>query len=143
MKAKKSTGHTKGLREQLRDERKHRKLSTEAVAELIVKRLAEQVAEQVAAGEPVDADPTLSGESLRLYEKMERNPKINVFAAWAHVLGMKLVVELDRAELGRTNVMIKTPEAIEIAKMVDAMPSGRRKALLRYLQEQEATDAEE
>lgn len=113
-----STGHSRHLRQVLRAARLEQHLS------------AQQVADRVAAALGRDS---MSGQSVLYWEGFERHPPIDVFAAWARVLGYRLIVDLDRADNQRTPVLIRHPEVAEIARLLDDGTPEMRAAVATIL----------
>ena len=99
------TGHTEMLRRRLRARREELKLSQQDVADRIAAALGE---------------PHRAATSVTNYEAMTRQPKINVFAAWARAVGLRLVVDLDDAESTRVPVLVQ-PDRAELAKALDVL----------------------
>lgn len=115
-----STGHSRSMRLTLKAAREERGWSAREVGEKIAEHLSEMEDEKVDA---------VSMNTVYAWEKFERHPSIAMYAAWARVLGFKLVVMLDGSDSGRTAVMVRSAEAAEIARRVDALPADKRKAI--------------
>ncbi len=105
----------------LRQARDEAGLSAREVGERIAARLRESGDE--------DATP-VSPSTIYAWEQFERHPSIANFAAWARVLGYRLIVELDGADSGRRPVLVRTEEAAEVARLVDLLPAEKRRAVL-------------
>lgn len=112
------TGHSRHLRRVLADQRSKLGLS------------AQEVANRVAAMLDIES---LSHQSIRYWESFDRHPPIDRFAAWADVLGKKLLVDLKDKNVPGHMVILKTPEAIEIARLVDLAPESKRRAALSVI----------
>lgn len=106
--AAETTGHSRHLRNVLRAAREKRGLSQREVAEAVTARLS---------GE----DKRISSTSISAYETFTRHPPINVMAAWARVLGFRLIVELDDAASQRVVVSLR-PRAADVARLLDLLP---------------------
>lgn len=121
------TGHSKALRNTLKHARLKAGLSARAVADRIAARL-------VALGNP-DVKPVVPS-TIYAWEDFDRHPSISNFAAWARVLGYRLLVELDGADSRRMTVLVNTPEAAEAARTIDRLPAPERAraiAMIRLL----------
>lgn len=103
-----TTGHSRHLRNVLRAAREKRGLSQREVAEAVTARLS-------------DHDKHISSTSISAYETFTRHPPINVMAAWARVLGFRLIVELDDAASQRVVVSLR-PRAADVARLLDLLP---------------------
>lgn len=115
------TGHSKGLRLILKQARDQQGLSAKAVGERIALHLQ-------ALGD-ADAEP-VSPSTIYAWESFDRHPSIANFAAWARVLGYRLIVELDSATSDRAPVLVRTDEAAEAARRIDLMQPDQRAAIL-------------
>ena len=94
--------------------REERHLSLDDVAE----RMAERGPRAVGA------------EAVRLYEKMQRQPPIDVMASWARALDYRLIVDVVPAGDGAVPVMLRDPSAIEVARRMEAADEEGRRLLL-------------
>ena len=119
-----STGHARGLRLILREARLKKGLSAREVCE--------QIAAELQRLGDTEATPP-SSTALYYWEAFERHPSIANFAAWARVLGFRLVVELVEANSERAAVLVRTDEAAEVARRVDRLPEVRRKAIVEVI----------
>jgi transcriptional regulator with XRE-family HTH domain len=98
-----SVGHSRQLRLRLRAARKRLNLSHEEVAERVAKTLE------------IDSR---TGASISHYEQFRRHPRIDVMAAWARAVGLRLIVDLDDARGKRIPVMLH-PRTAELARVLD------------------------
>lgn len=114
------TGHTERLRTLLREARLARDLSAAEVCARIGARLRER--------DPAARDP--HENSLYAWESMRRNPTIDHMAAWAYAVGLQLVVDLTERGERRLPTLLRTQEAVAVARLVDQMPAEQRAALL-------------
>ena len=128
MAPKETSGHTRRLRDVLTAERKARGWSTQ--------RVADEIAADLSLSK-------MSGETVRLWETLASQPPIDRFAAWARVLGFRLIVDLDRSDAQRRPVLVRTDEAAEVARLVDDMSRSERRQLLAYLNARSAPEADE
>jgi transcriptional regulator with XRE-family HTH domain len=118
------TGHSRAMRLILKQARADRDLSARELGEMIRRRL-------VATG---DADAEAPAPStIYAWEAFKRHPSIASYAAWARVLGYRLIVELDGADQQRKPVLVRTGEAAAAARLIDAMPEEKRRALLAMI----------
>lgn len=110
------TGHSRRLRERLRARRMEMGLS------------AREVAARMATHLDVES---VSLQSVYDYEAFKRHPAVDKFAAWARVLGFRLVVDLDDNGENRTATMLRYEESVSAAKTLDAIsdPDKRQAAL--------------
>jgi transcriptional regulator with XRE-family HTH domain len=107
-----STGHSKQLRERLRDRREKLGLTLEQVAE--------QTGSILSALNPDEKETTLTAGSISHYELFRRHPRVDTMAAWARAVGMRLVVDLEHADSDRVNVPL-SPRAARIARMLEGL----------------------
>lgn len=127
-----TTGHTEALRIQLAEARRKQGLTHDQVAERLVDELTKrrevlQLRQlEVAKAIALDAgdDAPVKGTRVSNWETMERQPKIDEFAAWARAVGMRLVVELVPADSPQRAVMLH-PDVAEVAKELDRMERGK------------------
>ena len=98
-----SVGHSRQLRLRLRAARKRLNLSHDDVAERVANTLG------------LDAK---TGGSISHYEQFRRHPRIDVMAAWARAVGLRLIVDLDDADGKRIPVMLHARTA-ELARVLD------------------------
>jgi transcriptional regulator with XRE-family HTH domain len=99
------TGHSEALRSKLRAARERRGLTQPELAQLITEELKRP--------------KPLAPSALSQWETFDRHPRIDDMAAWARVLGLRLVVELDDAQGKRIPVML-SPEVAEVAREIEA-----------------------
>jgi transcriptional regulator with XRE-family HTH domain len=71
--------------------------------------------------------------TLYMWERAERNPSISNLQAWSEALGFRLVVELADVDSEFGPVMLRTREAVEAARLIDAMDEGERDSVLRVI----------
>jgi transcriptional regulator with XRE-family HTH domain len=98
-----SPGHSRQLRRRLRAARLRLGLSHGQVAERVAKRLG------------IDSR---TGGSISHYEEFRRHPRIDVMAAWARAVDLRLIVDLDDAEGKRIPVMLRHRTA-DLARVLD------------------------
>jgi transcriptional regulator with XRE-family HTH domain len=125
-----TSGHSRRLRAALRAARKAQNISAHEVC----RRLAQIATDYARIDDPDAAEiepPHVN--TLYTWERFERHPSINLMAAWARVLGMRLIVDLDDAKNPRPYVLLDHPESAQIARIVDAMNDEKRRALLQLL----------
>ena len=123
------TGHSKRLRTILKEARERLDLSAREVAERIAAHLRD-------VGD-TDATPP-SVNTIYSWEKFERHPSISNFAAWARVLGYRLIVELDAADSKRHPILVRTEEAAEAARRIDRLDEKQREAVLLLIRSMSA-----
>lgn len=99
-----STGHTKRLRDLLRARREAIGLSQEQVGKMIAHRLGR--------------DRPYTGAAVSSWEKLQSNPGVDVMAAWARALSLRLIVDLDEQHSARVPVLLSARVA-EIARTLD------------------------
>ena len=109
------TGNTERLRKILKAAREDRGLTQQEVAELISKALP---------GEEVR-----SGEAVGGWERLRRDPKVNVMAKWARVLGYKLFVDLHPEDEDRVAVLVD-PEIADAVRALQAATKRDREVVL-------------
>lgn len=100
------TGHSRQLRERLRVAREGVGLSQKAVGVEIAARLGRE--------------KPYTGAVVSLWEKFEAHPPIDTMAAWARVVGLRLVVELDAANGARVPALLR-PRAAAVARLLDLL----------------------
>lgn len=111
------SGHTRNLRQRFAVSREKKNLSQRQVAERIAQRLGKE---------------SHSKASISAYEKMTRQPPIDVMAAWARAVGWRLHVDALPFDDPRKWYAV-TPEAGRIAMEIDAADPETRKAVLTAL----------
>lgn len=104
-------GHSKHLRAVLRAARERMNLTQQEVAERITEMLA--------------LERPLSSSSVSEWERFGRHPAVNVMSAWARVVGLRLVVDLDSSRGERIPVMLR-PAASELARAIDLLSDEDR-----------------
>ena len=114
------SGHSRALRDQLRQAREGQHLSAREVCARIGARLRDY--------DPSATDPHIN--TLYAWERFERHPSISNFAAWARVLGFRLVVELADGSSSRRPVMLRTDEAVQAARLMDQLSFHDRGVVL-------------
>jgi transcriptional regulator with XRE-family HTH domain len=90
-----STGHSKELRARLREARKRKGLTLEQVADSVAEYLG------------LDS---FSAGAISHYEAFRRHPPVDVMAAWARAVDLKLVVDLTGA--GSDDVGVPLPPRV-------------------------------
>lgn len=119
-----STGHTQQLRAKLRAARQHLGLTLEAVAD----RISEYTGE------------SCSASSASHYEQFRRHPPIDVMAAHARAVGLRLLVDLVPETADMVAVPLRTRTA-KIARALDALPDADfdlvQKMIARMLPEED------
>lgn len=100
------SGHSRRLRDLLRAARERLNLDQAEVGRRVAERM--------------ERDKPYLKQSVSAWEKFEQHPGIDVFAAWARVLGLRLIVDLDDAKGERIPVMLQKRSA-EIARGVDML----------------------
>lgn len=123
------TGHSKGLRLTLKAARETQGLSAREVARRIHQHLVE-------IGDEDATEPHQN--TIYAWESFARHPSVANFAAWARVLGYRLIVELDAAEGGRVPVLVRTAEAAEAARRIDMMKDDQRHSILTIIRSMSA-----
>jgi transcriptional regulator with XRE-family HTH domain len=106
--------HYRHLRTQLREARKRAGLRQEDVALRITEMLR--------------LEKPLTDAAVSAWETFTRHPAINVMDAWARVVGLRLVVDLDAVTSSRIPVLLR-PETADIARTIDLLDEPQRKAL--------------
>lgn len=97
-----STGHSREIRNRLRAQRERLKLSLQQVAD----RIAEYIGEE-----------SFSASSVSHYEHFRRHPPVDVFAAWARAVEMKLLVDVALLSEAEQSVVVSlTPRVAWIAR---------------------------
>lgn len=102
--------HTRALRDRLRRARKDLGLTQQQVADRICARLGIE---------------KLTGAAVSEWERVNRQPAIDVMAAWARSVGLRLVVELDGAESARIPVLLN-PRSADLARAIDLLSDDDR-----------------
>lgn len=106
--------HYRHLRTQLREARKRAGLRQEDVAQRITEML--------------QLDKPLTDAAVSAWETFARHPAINVMDAWARVVGLRLVVDLDAVTSSRIPVLLR-PETADLARTIDLLDAEQRTAL--------------
>jgi transcriptional regulator with XRE-family HTH domain len=108
------TGHSRALRERLIKAREARNLTQPDVVREIARI--------------IDDGRTWTPAALSAWENFNRHPPVDVMAAWARAVGLRLVVDLDESGGRRIPVLLQ-PDTAELARAIDAMTDDERKAL--------------
>lgn len=99
---------TRRIRQRLKARREALGLTQEQVAELI-------------SQDPNREGPPLGNTAVSNWETLRRHPKLDDMAAWARVLGMRLIVDLDDIESDRVPVLLPPGRAVELAKALTTL----------------------
>lgn len=113
------TGHSRHLRELLRGLRAEAGLTQQQVADRITSRL--------------NLERPLTSAAVSEWERFGRHPPINVMAAWARVLGRRLVVQIDDASGDRVSVLLRR-ESADLARTLDQMSGPDAREVLEVAQ---------
>ena len=105
------SGHSRHLRNVLRAARERMGLTQLQVAERISERLR--------------LERVVSSSAVSEWERFGRHPAIDVMAAWARVLGMKLHVDLGADSDTRLSVLLR-PETMDLARKIDLLSDEDR-----------------
>lgn len=108
------SGQSRHLRQILRAARDEAGLTQQQVADRISSRL--------------NLDRPLTGAAVSAWEGFTRHPPINVMAAWARVLGRRLVVQLDDAAGDRVAVLVR-PSSSDLVRMIDLLGDEDRRLI--------------
>ncbi len=108
------TGRTRMLRQRLKARREALRLTQEQVADRIS-------ADEIRSAHHASEARPIGGTAVSNWETMYRNPKIHDFAAWARVLGMRLIVDLDDQDSDRVAVLLPRGRALELAKAIGTL----------------------
>lgn len=114
-----STGYSAYLRRRLKQARDDQKLRQQDVADRVAEILGK---------------PSHTGEAIGQYERFERHPPINVFAAWARALGLRLIVGLATEDEDLRQVIV-SPDVATAANMLEGMPPRKRRLAIRMIKE--------
>lgn len=125
-----TSGHSQRLRSVLRTARKEQGIKAVEVCRRIGVILTEYA--RVRDPSAFDVDPPHTN-TLYSWERFDRHPGIDSMAAWARALGYRLLVDLDDATHPRHHVLLDHAESVQLARIVDALPSDERAALLKLL----------
>lgn len=106
-----ASGHSRHLRSLLRAARERVGLTQQQVADKITERL--------------QLERPLSGSAVSEWERFGRHPAVNVMAAWARVVGLRLLVELDASTGPRIPVLVR-PETADLARSIDLLSDEDR-----------------
>jgi transcriptional regulator with XRE-family HTH domain len=112
------TGHSRQLRARLRAARIERGMTLQNVADGIAQRLERE---------------SLTAAAVSSWETFVRHPAIDVMAAWARVVGLRLVVDLDDAKGERIPVLLH-PRTADIAREIDAAPEADREMIRQFVE---------
>jgi transcriptional regulator with XRE-family HTH domain len=111
-----TTGHSRHLREVLRARRESMKLRQQDVADRITEEL--------------ELDDRLTGGAVSEWERFTRHPELPKMQAWARVLGLRLLVDLDDEKSTRIPVLVR-PENADLVREIDLLEEDD----LRYLRD--------
>lgn len=100
------TGHSRHLRGVLRAARVKAGLTQQQVADRITERL--------------QLEQPVSGSSVSEWERFGRHPSVSVMAAWARVLGLRLIMDLDSGTGGRLPVLVR-PQSADLCRTIDLL----------------------
>lgn len=129
--AAEKSGHSRRLRAVLKAAREQQGMSARDLAD----RIAEHLTRLDRALYPdAPAHRPKHSNTIYMWERFENHPSISDFAAWARVLGYRLIVDLDDAHDGRTSVLLDSREAVHIARTVDMWPVDKRASLLAVVE---------
>lgn len=112
------TGHSRHLREVLRGLRIAAGLTQQQVADRISTRL--------------NLERQLTSAAVGEWERFGRHPPINVMAAWARVLGRRLVVQIDDTTGERVSVFVRR-EIADLARTLDQLSPDDLQAAARII----------
>lgn len=111
------SGHTETLRIALREARDRLGLTQRDIAERLARDFGIEVTDSAVGN----------------WERMEREPTIAEFAAWARVVGLRLVVEVEPAQSPRRAVMV-APELAEVAATASRLALAKAEDALVILE---------
>lgn len=74
----------------------------------------------------------LTGTALGQYERFERHPGIDVYAAWCRALGFRLKVAFDHANSGRLQILV-SEEISDAVMMLEHAPAKKRAAVVQMI----------
>lgn len=100
------SGHSRHLRGVLRAAREKLGWTQQQVADKITDRL--------------QLEKPLSGSSVSEWERFGRHPAINVMSAWARVVGLRLLVDLDAGTGNRIPVLVR-PRSADLCRTIDLL----------------------
>lgn len=112
------TGRSRAYRDMLKRARDAKKWSAQKVADLIAEDLG---------------IPSLSGQTVLYWEQFERHPAIDRYAAWARVLGYRLVMHILEQDASRVSVLLH-PGVAEMAHAIEIMSPKDRRILLGIIE---------
>jgi transcriptional regulator with XRE-family HTH domain len=112
-----ATGHSRAIRARLRAARIEQGLSLQTVADRIAEILGRE---------------SLTAAAVSSWETFARHPPIDMMAAWARAVGMRLIVDLDSADSPRTPVLLR-PETVDMARALDEAPGNYREIVRSIL----------
>ena len=119
-----STGHSKALRDQLKRRRLQLDLTQADVAELIER----------------ETGRSCSGAAVSAWENFTRHPLIDAFAAWARVLGTRLLVDLADGEQDAVTVPRQRADQVREFALLDERDARYVESLLRLLPQMDERD---
>lgn len=100
------TGHTRRLRAVLKNARERQGLSQQDVAD--------EIARIVGKG-------SHTRSAISAYESFNRHPPINVFAAWARAVGMRLIVDLEWGDVEHVQVRAMRSSANSVHQLLSVI----------------------
>lgn len=100
------SGHSRHLRGVLRAAREKLGWTQQQVADKISDRL--------------QLEKPLSGSSVSEWERFGRHPAVNLMSAWARVVGLRLLVDLDSARGDRIPVLVR-PRSTDLVRAIDLL----------------------
>lgn len=109
------SGHTRNLRQRFVEARESKGLSQREVASRIAQRLGK---------------PSHSGSAVSAYENMDRDPPIDVMAAWARAVGWRLHVDALPFHDDRQWYAVR-PEIGEVALELESCDDETRDLVLK------------
>jgi transcriptional regulator with XRE-family HTH domain len=115
---KPTTGYSANLRQRLRLRREHLGITQQAAADMIAKE----------AG--LDG---MTKATLSKWETFQSHPRVDMFAAWARALGLRLYVDLRNPDDGRQHILV-SEEVGRLASLLEDMAPEDRAALTRIIE---------
>ena len=105
-----SRGHSRQLRRRLRAARLERGLTLQHVADFIAK---------------AEGLKSLTDAAVSQWESFKRHPPVNLMAAWARAVGLRLIVDLDDRSGERVPVLLH-PRTADLAREIDSLNDDDR-----------------
>lgn len=112
------TAQSRHIRQVLRAAREAAGLTQQQVADRVTGRL--------------ELERPLTSAAVSEWERFGRHPPINVMAAWARVLGRRLVVQLDDAAGERVAVLVR-PVSADLVRTIDTLTDDDRELVERMV----------